>query len=151
MGQHLNVDFKIRLPHELKDKVKVSAKQHNRTMTADIVARLEQTFNCEQSNEQRNTINQNSISYLDITELLQNQDTWKHSQVRLPNNLHQVIVQYASDKSMSLNTAIIHLLDIGLVRETERIQSIRELKQALDRTNRQFDEYVKSLEQDDLE
>lgn len=151
MGQHLNVDFKIRLPHELKDKVKVSAKQHNRTMTADIVARLEQTFNCEQSNEQRNTINQNSISYLDTTELLQNQDTWKHSQVRLPNSLHQVIVQYASDKSMSLNTAIIHLLDIGLVRETERIQSIRELKQALDRTNRQFDEYVKSLEQDDLE
>lgn len=135
MGQHLNVDFKIRLPHELKDKVKISAKQHNRTMTADIVARLEQTFNCEQGNEQRPVINQNSISYLDTTELLQNQDTWKRSQVRLPNSLYQVVAKYAEDKSMSLNTAIIHLLDIGLVRETERIQSIRELKQLLNETN----------------
>lgn len=135
MGQHLNVDFKIRLPHELKDKVKISAKQHNRTMTADIVARLEQTFNCEQGNEQRPVINQNSISYLDTTELLQNQDTWKRSQVRLPNSLYQVVAKYAEDKSMSLNTAIIHLLDIGLVKETERMQTIRELKQALNEAN----------------
>lgn len=135
MGQHLNVDFKIRLPHELKDKVKISAKQHNRTMTADIVARLEQTFNCEQGNEQRPVINQNSISYLDTTELLQNQDTWKRSQVRLPNGLYQVVAKYAEDKSMSLNTAIIHLLDIGLVKETERMQTIRELKQALNEAN----------------
>ena len=44
MGQHLNVDFKIRLPHELKDKIRQSAQLHNRTMTADIVARLEESF-----------------------------------------------------------------------------------------------------------
>ena len=44
MGQHLNVDFKIRLPHELKDKIRQSAEFHNRTMTADIVARLEESF-----------------------------------------------------------------------------------------------------------
>lgn len=50
MGQHLNVDFKIRLPHELKDKIRQSAKFHNRTMTADIVARIEQTFKDEPQN-----------------------------------------------------------------------------------------------------
>lgn len=44
MSQHLNVDFKIRLPHELKEKIRASAEEHNRTMTADMVARLEQTF-----------------------------------------------------------------------------------------------------------
>lgn len=44
MGQHLNVDFKIRLPQELKDKIRQSAELHNRTMTADIVARLEESF-----------------------------------------------------------------------------------------------------------
>lgn len=44
MGQHLNVDFKIRLPHDLKEKIRKSAEFHNRTMTADIVARLEQSF-----------------------------------------------------------------------------------------------------------
>lgn len=75
------------------------------------------------------------MSYLDTTELLQNQDTWKRSQVRLPNSIYQVVAKYAEDKSMSLNTAIIHLLDIGLVRETERIQSIRELKQLLNEAN----------------
>lgn len=91
------------------------------------------------------------MSYLDTTELLQTQDTWKRSQVRLPNSLYDVVIKYAKDKNMSLNTAIVHLLDIALVAETERIQGIHELKQALDRANRQFDEYVKSLEQDDLE
>jgi hypothetical protein len=75
------------------------------------------------------------MSYLDTTELLQNQDTWKRSQVRLPNSLYQVVAKYAEDKSMSLNTAIIHLLDIGLVKETERMQTIRELKQALNEAN----------------
>lgn len=75
------------------------------------------------------------MSYLDTTELLQNQDTWKRSQVRLPNSLYQVVAKYAEDKSMSLNTAIIHLLDMGLVRETERIQSIRELKRVLNEVN----------------
>lgn len=44
MGQHLNVDFKIRLPQELKDKIRQSAELHNRTMTADIVARLDESF-----------------------------------------------------------------------------------------------------------
>ncbi len=44
MSQHLNVDFKIRLPAELKEKIRNSATAHNRTMTADIVARLEQSF-----------------------------------------------------------------------------------------------------------
>lgn len=44
MSGHLNVDFKIRLPHELKDKIRRSSEQYNRTMTADIVARLEQSF-----------------------------------------------------------------------------------------------------------
>lgn len=75
------------------------------------------------------------MSYLDTTELLQNQDTWKRSQVRLPNSLYQVVAKYAEDKSMSLNTAIIHLLDIGLVKETERIQSVRELYRLIGEVN----------------
>lgn len=42
--EQTDAQFKIRLPHELKDKIRASADEHNRTMTADIVARLEQTF-----------------------------------------------------------------------------------------------------------
>lgn len=36
--------YKLRLPEELRDKIKESASTHNRSMNADIVARLEQSF-----------------------------------------------------------------------------------------------------------
>lgn len=42
--EQTDAQFKIRLPHELKDKIRASADEHNRTMTADIVARLEHSF-----------------------------------------------------------------------------------------------------------
>lgn len=44
MSQHLHSDFKIRLPDELKEKIRHSANELNRSMTADIVARLEASF-----------------------------------------------------------------------------------------------------------
>lgn len=50
MSQHLHSDFKIRLPDELKEKIRHSANELNRSMTADIVARLEASF--ESYNEQ---------------------------------------------------------------------------------------------------
>ena len=45
MSKHLGVEYKVRMPQELKDKIAESAKELNRSMNADIVARLEQTFN----------------------------------------------------------------------------------------------------------
>ncbi len=54
------------------------------------------------------------MSYLNQQELLQTQDTWKRSQIRLPPSLHQAVVDYANDNKMSLNTAIVELLDKGL-------------------------------------
>lgn len=55
------------------------------------------------------------MSYLNHHELLQTQDTWKRSQIRLPPSLHQAVVNYANDNNMSLNTAIVELLDKGLI------------------------------------
>ncbi len=43
--------YKLRMPLELKDKIKSSAENKNRSMNADIVARLEQTFKQEDSSE----------------------------------------------------------------------------------------------------
>lgn len=37
-------DFRVRIPEDLKEKIRVSADKHNRSMGADIVARLEQSF-----------------------------------------------------------------------------------------------------------
>lgn len=42
--QHTTVQYQLRLPEELRDEIKESAKKHNRSMNADIVARLEQSF-----------------------------------------------------------------------------------------------------------
>lgn len=44
MGKHLGVAYNLRLPPELKDKISESAKELNRSMNADIVARLENSF-----------------------------------------------------------------------------------------------------------
>lgn len=42
--QHTTVQYQLRLPEELRDRVRESAKAHNRSMNADIVARLDHTF-----------------------------------------------------------------------------------------------------------
>lgn len=44
MGKHLGIAYNLRLPQELKDKIAESAKELNRSMNADIVARLEESF-----------------------------------------------------------------------------------------------------------
>ena len=42
--QHTTVQYQLRLPEKLRDEIKDSAKTHNRSMNADIVARLEESF-----------------------------------------------------------------------------------------------------------
>lgn len=44
MSKYLNEAYTLRIPSELKAKVQESAKEHNRSMNADIVARLEKSF-----------------------------------------------------------------------------------------------------------
>jgi hypothetical protein len=52
MGKHLGVAYNLRLPQELKDKIAESAKELNRSMNADIVARLEESFSIQEANKQ---------------------------------------------------------------------------------------------------
>jgi hypothetical protein len=42
--QHTTVQYQLRLSEELRDSIKRSAKSHNRSMNADIVARLEDSL-----------------------------------------------------------------------------------------------------------
>ena len=44
MDKHLNDSYKLRLPPELKAQIAESAKTHNRSMNADILLRLQQSF-----------------------------------------------------------------------------------------------------------
>ncbi|WOE43095.1 Arc family DNA-binding protein [Acinetobacter chinensis] len=41
---HLTIQYNLRLSSELKDKISKSAKELNRSMNSDIVARLEDSF-----------------------------------------------------------------------------------------------------------
>jgi len=52
MGRNLGVEYKMRMSQELKDKIAESAKELNRSMNADIVARLEESFSIEEANKQ---------------------------------------------------------------------------------------------------
>ena len=52
--------YKLRWSEELREKIAQSAKKHNRSMNADIVARLEQSL----ANEELPTINQTDKDYL---------------------------------------------------------------------------------------
>lgn len=45
--QHTTVQYQLRLPQELRDQIKESAARHSRSMNADIVARLEESFNAK--------------------------------------------------------------------------------------------------------
>lgn len=43
-----------------------------------------------------------------------NQENWKRTQVRLPPELHDGIINFAARKDVSLNTAMLELFSVGL-------------------------------------
>lgn len=45
---------------------------------------------------------------------LLNQDEWKRTQVRMPQEQYQAVTDYAKDNNLSLNSAILDLVDKGL-------------------------------------
>ncbi|WP_151706668.1 hypothetical protein [Acinetobacter sp. TUM15064] len=45
---------------------------------------------------------------------VQNQDDWKRTQIRIPIGLYGDLVEYAEQNNLSLNTAMIELMDKGL-------------------------------------
>lgn len=53
---HLHPQYNLRWPEELRDKIAESAKTHNRSMNADIVARLEKSF--EEAGSDKDSFNQ---------------------------------------------------------------------------------------------
>lgn len=55
------------------------------------------------------------MTYLLESELLQSQDTWKRSQIRLTPTLHKAVMDYAAEEDLaSLNTAMLVLINQGL-------------------------------------
>lgn len=51
----------------------------------------------------------------------QNQDDWKRTQIRMPQEQYEDIVAYAENKEISLNTAMIELMNNGLMVAESRV------------------------------
>ncbi|MFI8749090.1 Arc family DNA-binding protein [Vreelandella lionensis] len=49
MEKDIEVQANLKIPKSLKEKLKAAAKENHRSMTAEVVARLEQSFKDEQS------------------------------------------------------------------------------------------------------
>lgn len=49
---------------------------------------------------------------------IQNQDEWKRTQIRIPQDQYQTIMEYAEKNNLSLNTAMLELMDKGLNGQT---------------------------------
>lgn len=49
-----------------------------------------------------------------MTSRIQNQDDWKRTQVRIPQEQYQAVADYAQERNLSLNSAMLELLDKGL-------------------------------------
>jgi hypothetical protein len=47
MSKNKHPDFRVRIPEDLKEKIRTSAEEYNRSMGADIIARLEESFKLE--------------------------------------------------------------------------------------------------------
>lgn len=62
------------------------------------------------------------MSFLLKEELLQSQDTWKRSQIRLTPSLYSAVLEYASEHDLSLNSALMQLTDEGLASSKKLIK-----------------------------
>ncbi|HCQ9703269.1 hypothetical protein [Acinetobacter baumannii] len=49
---------------------------------------------------------------------IQNQDDWKRTQIRIPLGLYEDLVEHAKKNDISINTAMLFLMDKGLLMES---------------------------------
>lgn len=50
---------------------------------------------------------------------MQNQDDWKRTQIRMPQDQYLAIANYAKQNNMSLNSAMIEIMEKGLSPQNE--------------------------------
>lgn len=101
-NKHLNAQYNLRWPDELKEKVARSAKAYNRSMNADIVARLEQSF-----------IDESDLSPLNMPP------------IELEERLNRVLEKRA------LNNESIESLDLQIQDSSEKDKKIEQLEEQL--------------------
>ena len=52
---------------------------------------------------------------------IQNQDDWKRTQIRIPLGLYEDLAEHAKKNNLSINTAMLFLMDKGLLLESPNI------------------------------
>ena len=89
---------RLRVPPELKQKIEESAEKNNRSQSAEMVARLEQTFNNPILHEPESVIERVDK----VIEIIEHQDKTIKSQ----NETIDAVQKMLSDLSVSTNEAI---------------------------------------------
>lgn len=85
--QHTTVQYQLRLPEELRDKIKESAKNHNRSMNADIVARLEDSFDTSGRDGLVSTLDENLAHMTKQNDILLQEIKLMRSQIMSNNKV----------------------------------------------------------------
>lgn len=62
---------------------------------------------------------------------IQNQDEWKRTQLRIPQEQYDAVADYAKENNLSLNAAMLELMDRGLSAK-DKIEEILNEKELLD-------------------
>lgn len=63
---------------------------------------------------------------------MQNQDDWKRTQVRMPQDEYLAVSNYAKQNNISLNSAMIELMAKGLTPQNEDLLAEKVAKQVVD-------------------
>ena len=75
------------------------------------------------------------------------QDDWKRTQVRMPQDLYSDLMQYAEKNNISLNSAMIELIDKGLEQSAMQEPSLRDEIVELHRQSREILDALKRLKE----
>lgn len=75
------------------------------------------------------------------------QDDWKRTQIRMPQDLYADLMQYAEKNNISLNSAMIELMDKGLEQSAMQEPSLRDEIVELHRQSREILETLKLLKE----
>lgn len=83
MDKHLGISYNLRLSPELKAKIAESAQTHNRSMNADIVARLENSLNNQDAENTAIQFGEVNCSTLEESTIYVSDFFQRHNQYRL--------------------------------------------------------------------
>lgn len=87
------------------------------------------------------------MSYISEQELKLTQEDWKRTQLRMPQNLYAAVKDYAKENDLSLNSAMLDLMNKGIVNAQAKIPSIQDELIQMHKDAKEILESLKALKE----